>query len=89
MNVKTGLTASADVNVFILDVDDPPSCEVTGFLSLLPVDSPVGTIVVNFTCIDPDVVQEYIRELDAYVEMSQDNLKKGREMSRYNLNRGE
>ncbi|VDI51626.1 Hypothetical predicted protein, partial [Mytilus galloprovincialis] len=87
MNVKTGLTASADVNVFILDVDDPPSCEVTGFLSLLPVDSPVGTIVVNFTCIDPDVIQEYIRELDAYVEMSQDNLKKGREMSRYNLNR--
>ncbi|XP_076077326.1 uncharacterized protein LOC143047887 [Mytilus galloprovincialis] len=89
MNVKTGLTASADVNVFILDVDDPPSCEVTGFLSLLPVDSPVGTIVVNFTCIDPDVVQEYIRELDAYVEMSQDNLKKGREMSRYNLNRND
>ncbi|XP_063405028.1 uncharacterized protein LOC134688340 [Mytilus trossulus] len=95
MNVLTGLTASADVNVFILDVDDPPSCEVTGFLPLLPVDSPVGTIIVNFTCIDPDVVQEYIRELDAHVEMekdeemSQDILKKDEEKSQDSLKKDE
>ncbi|CAC5386735.1 unnamed protein product [Mytilus coruscus] len=75
-NVKTGLTATADINVYILDVDDPPSCEVSGFLPLLSVDAPVGTIVGNFTCIDKDIFQEYIRELDVFIEMSQDNLKK-------------
>ncbi|CAC5386738.1 CDH12 [Mytilus coruscus] len=74
MNEKTGLKATADINVNILDVDDPPSCEAS-IVPLLPVDAPVGTIVGNFTCIDTDIVQQYIRELDVFIEMSPDNMK--------------
>ncbi|XP_063402151.1 uncharacterized protein LOC134686411 [Mytilus trossulus] len=73
-NVLTGLTASKDVNVYILDVDDPPSCEAF-IVPLLTVDVPVGTIVGNFTCIDHDIIQKHILELDIFIEMSLDNKK--------------
>ncbi|CAG2236468.1 unnamed protein product [Mytilus edulis] len=74
MNEKTKLTAITDVIVYILDVDDPPSCEAF-IVPLLTVDSPVGAVVGRFTCIDSDIIQKYIRDLKIFIQMSLDNKK--------------
>lgn len=74
MNEKTKLTAITDVIVYILDVDDPPSCEAF-IVPLLTVDSPVGAVVGRFTCIDSDIIQKYITDLKIFIQMSLDNKK--------------
>ena len=62
-----------DVVIFIRDIDEPPKCTIST-QSAIKVDDPIGTLVLDSTCIDPDVDSDLVRKLSVYIQPTSNNL---------------